>query len=85
METSTDILRKLKGICKLNRWDTIEIVSTLNGRAVYELRDSSIPEGAKTGRPHLYSTTADGMVFELDSDKVHAIIVSYNGLRESVQ
>ena len=85
METNRDVLQKLKGICKLYGWDTIEIVSTLNGRPVYELRDSNIPDGAKPGRPHLYSTTIDGMVFELDSDEIHAVIVSYNGLRECVQ
>jgi hypothetical protein len=84
METNIDVLQKLKGICKLYGWDTIEIVSTLNGRPVYELPNSNIPNGAKTGRPHLYSATTDGMVFELDSDEIHTVIVSYNGLRERV-
>lgn len=85
METSSSIIRELKRLCKLYRWNTIEIVSTLNGRPVYELRDSNIANGAKTGRPHLYSATAKGEVFELNPEEIHSVIVSYDGLRQRVQ
>ena len=85
METDKEIIKQLKRIGELNHWDVIEIVSFLDGRPVYQLRNSSIPKGAKTGRPHLYSVTADSIIFELDSAQVHKVIVSYNGLRKRIQ
>lgn len=85
METKTELIKQLRMIGNANHWDVIEIVSSLNGRPVYELRDSKIPDFAKTGRPHLYSYNLDGIVFELDSKQIHEAIISYNGLRKRVQ
>ena len=85
MEKNNKVLEQLKRIGNTNHWDVIEIVSPLNGRPVYELRDSKIPDFAKTGRPNLYSYNLDGIVFELDSKQIHEAIISYNGLRQLVQ
>ena len=85
METTNEILKQLKRIGETNRWDVIEIISSLNGRPVYRLRNSRIPKGAKTGRPHLYSVTANQIVFELDSKQIHEVIVSYSGLCKRIQ
>lgn len=85
MENEKEILKQLKRIGDLHHWDVIEIISILDGRPVYRLRNSLIPKGAKTGRPHLYSITTDGALFELDSAQVHNVIVSYNGLCKRVQ
>ena len=85
METKAELIKQLKMIGRTNHWDVIEIISSLNGRPVYRLRNSRIPKGAKTGRPHLYSVTADGVVFELDSKQIHEVIVSYSGFCERVQ
>ena len=85
MGKSIEVIEQLKRIGDTNHWDVIEIVSSLNGRPVYRLRNSKIPKGAKTGRPHLYSVTAIGAVFELDSKQIHEVIVSYSGLCKRVQ
>ncbi|MBR5102934.1 MAG: hypothetical protein IK092_07400 [Muribaculaceae bacterium] len=85
MKIDEEVLKQLKMIGRTNHWDVIEIISSLNGRPVYRLRNSRIPKGAKTGRPHLYSVTADGIVFELDSKQIHEVIVSYSGLCKRVQ
>ena len=85
METNIEVLKQLKRIGDTNHWDVIEIVSSINGRPVYELRNSKIPDFAKTGRPHLFSYNLDGIVFELDSKQIHEAIISYNGLRKRVQ
>lgn len=85
METKTELIKQLRMIGNANHWDVIEIISTLNGRPVYRLRNSKIPKGAKTGRPHLYSVTADGILFELDSKQIHEVIVSYSGFCKLVQ
>ena len=85
METKKEVLKQLKRIGETNHWDVIEIVSSLNGRPVYELRNSKIPDFTKTGRPHLYSYNLGGIVYELDSKQIHEAIISYNGLRQLVQ
>jgi len=85
MEKNNITLRQLQRIGESNGWDVIEIISSLDGHPVYRLRNSAIPKGARTGRPHLFSTTSDGKVFELDSNQIHAVIVSYNGLCKRLQ
>lgn len=83
--TKEQVLVQLKKICMEHNWDIIEEVAYLNGSPVYELRNSSIAKYAKTGRPHLYSLTRLGRVFELNESQVHKVIVSYNGLRKRLQ
>ena len=85
METDKIILEQLKKIAESFHCDIIEITNYLDGRPVYELRNSAIPKGAKTGRPLLYSITANKVLFELDSTQVHKMIVSYKGLRKRIQ
>lgn len=85
METDKIILEQLKKVAESLHCDIIEITNFLDGRPVYELRNSAIPKGAKTGRPILFSTTANNVLFELDSAQVHKMIVSYKGLRKRVQ
>lgn len=79
------ILKQLRSLGKLHNWDIIEEIAELNGFPVYELRNSMISKYAKTGRPHLYSLTRIGMLYKLNENQVHEVIVSYNGLRKRIQ
>ena len=79
------ILRQLQQIGKANGWDEIFDVGTFNGRPLYMLRNSQIPQGAKTGQPHLYSLTKTGSVYELDDEQIHEATVSYNGFCKRLQ
>ncbi|MBR1386780.1 MAG: hypothetical protein IJ553_00010 [Alloprevotella sp.] len=83
--TDENVLNQLRAIGAKHNWDVIEEVSELYGRPVYELRNSSIRPGAKTGEPHLYSYTPQGVVFELDYDEALSVIVSFAGLRKRIQ
>ena len=85
METDKEIIKQLKRIAESLHCDIIEITNFLDGRPMYRLRNSAIPKGAKTGRPILFSFTADHVLFELDSVQVHEMIVSYKGLCKRVQ
>ena len=83
--TTKQTLQQLQQIGKANGWNEIYHIGAFNGRPLYQLRNSIIPQGAKTGQPHLYSLTATGSVFELDSQQVHEATVSYNGFRKRLQ
>ena len=85
METTNEILKQLRTIGESNNCDIIEIISFLDNRPVYRLRNSRIPKGHKTGRPFLLSVNMKGKIFELDSSQVHHVIVSYNGFCKRIQ
>ena len=82
---TSQILQQLKQIGKANNWDAIYDVGYFNGRPLYLLRNSNIPHGAKTGRPHLYSLTLTGSVFALDDEQIHKATVSYKGFSKRLQ
>lgn len=82
---SDTIRRQLQLIAKANNCDLIYELSPFNGKPVFQFRDSSIPKGAKTGRPLLFSLTDTGTLFELNSEQIHQVIISYNGFRKRIQ
>ena len=82
---NNDIISQLHLIGKANKWDVIELVASLNRHPVFRLRNSKIETGAKTGLPHLYSVTSRGIVFELNQDQIHSVIVSYDGFCKRIQ
>ena len=85
MEIKKDILKQLKALGKSKGWDKIYEIATLNGHPVYELRNSSIPDGAKVGYPHLYSINRYGSLFELSTSQIHELIVLKQLLRKEIK
>lgn len=72
------IEQQLQQICASNHWNVIKEVIKIDGKPVYLLTNSEIPNRAKTGFPHLYSVTDQGRIFELSTDQTHAVMVLYN-------
>lgn len=81
----TQVLETLKIIGKSYGWDAIYEIAKFRGQPVYELRNSSIPKGAKTGYPHLYSLNEKIELYELDTTEIHEVIVSRNLFRKRLQ
>lgn len=73
------VLNQLRSIGRDNHCDIIEEISILDGRPVFRLRNSKISETAKTGEPFLLSFNKSGIVFELNDEQIHKVIVSYDG------
>lgn len=71
-----DIRKKLSDIAKSNGWDEITNVGAFHGNPVYRMRNKAIPEHARTGYPHLFSTNKQGQVFEFDTNQIHEFLAS---------
>ena len=77
------VKQQLDSICKSNGWDAVREVETLNGKPVYLLTRSTIPKGAKTGFPHLFSINDTMDVYELTAEQTHTLMVSRNRQKRS--
>ena len=77
------IKQQRDSFCKSNGWDVVKEVETLNGKPVYLLTSSTIPKGAKTGFPHLFSINDTMDVYELTAEQTHALMVSRNRQKRS--
>ena len=85
-EIDPSVLEQLKAIASHNGWDEIyEDKALFNGKPVFQLRNSSIPWGAKVGYPHLYSVDDGLKVFALSLDEIRAVSQLSDGVGNLVE